>query len=585
MKKYMALCVFISAFVLGFLHFNAPAVKILTAEDFRKFKIEEEKEESKLKNDQPDKALLWYYEQRAYPNSKIPDNWREEAYKHINSNNVLPSNSPNALSWTQLGPGNIGGRIRAIAVHPSDPNIVYIGAVAGGVWKSVNGGTAWTSLNDFMANLAVVSLVIDPANPNTIYAGTGEGFFNGDAIRGAGIFKSTDAGTSWSQLPATNTSDYYYVNDLDYDAVNGVLYVATRLGLFASNNGGTSFVSIVAGGGSDVHCTDIEIAYTNPTTIYAAFGLFNQSEIWASNDGGASFSQSISVTGAGRIEIAASKSNPSVAYASFMDLNTNGTGIMGVTTDAGANWNQINVPGPSYSGANTYTGTQAWYDNILAVDPDNASVLLAGGIDNWKSTNAGTNWTQKTNWYSEGGAPPYAHADQHGIAFAPSNSSIAYLGNDGGIYKSTNKGETWTSMNNNLYITQFYYGTVNPTGTVYAGGLQDNGTVRSTGSTTWGEIFGGDGGATEIDFTNTNNIYMEYVNLCIFKSTDGGATTFKAMNGIPTGPNFYDGTTDRTQFISPFSMDPNSSSTIVAGTYRVWRTTDGAANWSAISGD
>ena len=231
MKKILALSVFMSAFIFGFLYFNVDTVKTFTAEDFRNYRIEKKKAKSNLKYDKPDEAMLWYYEQRAYPNSKIPDNWREEAYRHISLNNVSPSNSPNALSWTQLGPGNIGGRIRAIAVHPTDPNTVYFGAVAGGVWKSVDGGASWTSLNDFMANLAVCSIVIDPNNPNTIYAGTGEGFFNVDAIRGAGIFKSTDAGSNWSQLSSTNIEDFYYVNDLDYDKVNGVLYAATRLGL------------------------------------------------------------------------------------------------------------------------------------------------------------------------------------------------------------------------------------------------------------------------------------------------------------------------------------------------------------------
>lgn len=586
MKKYLALFTFIVASILGFSYFNTDYIKTYTLEDFKNFRIEKKKEKSKLKYDQPDKAMLWYYEQRAYPNNNIPDNWRDEANRHIGLNNLSPSNSPNALSWSQLGPGNIGGRIRAIAVHPTDPNTVYIGAVAGGVWKSVNGGTSWTSLNDFMGNIAVCALVIDPNNPNIIYAGTGEGFFNLDAIRGAGIFKSTDAGINWAQLSSTNNTNFYYVNDLDYDAANSTLYAATRKGLYSSNDGGVSFTAKVTGSGSDVHCLDIEIANTNPRTIFATFGLFNQAEIWRSTDAGTSFSQNITLANLGRIEMAVSKSNPSVAYASFMDLNTYGTGAIIFTTNSGANWFYTNdIPGPSYAGAATYTGAQAWYDNILAVDPDNANNVLAGGIDNWKTTDAGNTWIQKTNWYSQSGAPPYAHADQHGVAFAPSNSNIVYLGNDGGIYKSTNKGETWTSMNNNLFITQFYYGTVNPTGTVYAGGTQDNGTLRTTGSTSWNEILGGDGGATEIDFNNTNNIYMEYVNLALYKSTDGGGTFFKAMNGIPTGPNFYDGTTDRTQFISPFSMDPNNSSIIVAGTYRVWRTTNGAANWTVISGD
>ncbi len=586
MKSLLALVIALGAIILGFQIFSSGSTNEKTYSDYLAYKIKVKKERSNLKNDQPDKAMLWYYQQRAFPNNSIPENWRDEAYRHIQLHNKSSELSPNALSWSQVGPSNIGGRIRAIAVHPSDPNTVYLGAVAGGVWKSTNGGSTWTALNDFMENLAVCALVIDPANPNIIYAGTGEGFFNLDAIRGAGIFKSTDAGNSWARLSSTNNSNFYYVNDLDINSTNGTLYAATRKGLFASTDGGNSFTGLLTGsGGADVHCTDIEIAYTSPVRIYTAFGLFNQSAIWLSSDGGVTFNQNYSQTNMGRIEIAISKSNPLVAYASFMSLSTYGAGHFVVTTNGGSSWSAVNIPGPSFSGASTYLGSQGWYDHILAVDPDNPNILLAGGIDNWKTTNAGSSWTQKTNWYSQSGAPPYAHADQHVYAFAPSNSNIVYLGNDGGIYKSTNKGETWTAINNNLPITQFYYGAVNPTGTVYAGGTQDNGTLRTTGSLSWSEILGGDGGATEIDFNNPNIIYMEYVNFAFFKSTNGGATFFKAMNGIPTGPNLYDGTTDRTLFITPFSMDPNNSNIIVGGTYRVWRTTNGAANWTAISGD
>lgn len=585
MKKYMLLNLLIGLITFSFIYISNDDVKTFTMNDFLNFKIQQKKQRANLKNDRPDKAMLWYFEQRAYPNNSIPENWREEAQRHILSNNISQTNSPTALSWTQLGPGNIGGRIRAIAVHPTDPNTVYIGAVAGGVWKSVDGGSTWTSLTDFMGNIAVTALVIDPANPNIIYAGTGEGFFNLDAIRGAGIFKSTNAGANWSQLASTDNLNFYYVNDLDYDAVNGVLYAATRKGLYSSSDGGNSFdTKIYDTNGDDIHFTDVEIAYTNPTTIFTAYGIFSQSEIWRSIDGGATFQSNASLTGAGRIELATSKSNPGFVYVSLMDLSTYGTAWFGYSSDAGNNWSPLTIPGPSLSGASTYTGGQAWYDNIVSVDPDNHNNVFAGGIDNFKSTNGGSSWTQKTNWYT-GTSYQYVHADQHAMAWAPSNSNIVYLGNDGGIWKSTNKGENWTSLNNNLFITQFYYGTVAPSGTIYAGGTQDNGTLKSTGSTSWSEILGGDGGATEIDFNNTNNIYMEYVNLALYKTTDGGANFFKAMNGIPTGPGFYDGTTDRTQFISPFSMDPNNSNTLVAGTYRVWRTTDGAANWTAISGD
>lgn len=585
MKSLLIFPILVCAMFLGFQIFSSDTVEENSYSDFVAYRIKIKKERANLKNDQPDKAMLWYYEQRAYPNNTIPENWREEAYRHIQLNNRSTELSPNALSWTQVGPSNVGGRIRAIAVHPSNPNTVYLGAVAGGVWKSTNGGSTWTALNDFMENLAVCALVIDPNNPNTIYAGTGEGFFNLDAIRGAGIFKSTDAGNSWTRLTSTNNSNFYYVNDLDINSTNGVLYAATRKGLFASTDGGNSFNTLLSGGGSDVNCTDIEIAYTSPVRIYASFGIFTQSEIWLSSDGGVTFNQNYSVNNMGRIEIAVSKSNPLVAYASFMSLSTYGAGNLSVTTNGGSSWSSINIPGPSFSGASTYLGAQGWYDHILAVDPDNPNIVLAGGIDNWKTTNAGSSWIQKTNWYTQSGAPPYAHADQHVYAYAPSNSNIVYLGNDGGIYKSTNKGETWTALNNGLPITQFYYGAVAPSGVNYYGGTQDNGTLKSSGSLSWNEILGGDGGATEVDFANPNNIYMEYVNFAFFKSTNGGSTFFKAMNGIPTGPGFYDGTTDRTLFITPFSMDPNNSNTIVGGTYRVWRTTNGASSWTAISGD
>ncbi len=555
-----------------------------TMKDFIEWKIEKKKNK-KPTYGMPDKAMQWYFEQRSYPQGFIPIGWRDEALRHIEENNIF-LNGSEALNWTQLGPGNIGGRIRSIVVHPTDPNTIYLGSVGGGVWKTTNGGTSWFPLKDNMENLAVCSMVMDPTNPNVIYAGTGEGFFNLDAIRGEGIFKTTDAGATWTRLSSTNNSNFYYVNKLMIDNTNNRIYAATRKGLYASTDGGSSFSGLLVGtGGADVHCMDVEIAYTSPTTIYASFGLFNDAFLYRSTDGGSNFSPNLSQTGHGRIEIATSASNPLIAIISFLDLSTNGVSVMGRTSDGGGNWFTMTVPGPSFSGANNYAGAQAWYDNIIYIDPTNPNDLYAGGIDFWKSTNSGTNWTQKTNWYSQAGAPPFVHADHHAITFAPSNSNLMFLGTDGGIFKSTNKGENWTAINNNLFITQFYYGAVNPTGTTYYGGTQDNGTLKSTGSTSWSEILGGDGGATEVDFNNTNNIYMEYINLAFFKSTNGGSTFVKSMSGIPVGAGFWDGTTDRTLFISPFSMDPNNSNTIVAGTYRVWRTTNSAASWSALSGD
>ncbi len=573
--------------IAGFLNFNQ-SENIINRQTFLDWKINEENAERPTYGS-PDEAMKWYIEQREYPLGKIPVNWREEAFKHISLNKMQKSldKPEEALSWTSVGPSNIGGRIRSIAVHPSNPDIVYIGSVSGGIWKTLDGGGSWSPLKDDMENLAVCSIVINPNEPNTIYAGTGEGFFNGDALRGEGIFKSTDAGATWVRLSSTNNSNFYYVNKLVYDSATNILWAATRKGLYGSTDGGATFSEGLTGNGADIHCTDVEIAATSPTTIYACFGLFNDAGVYRSVDGGYTFNINpiLSQSGQGRIELATSASNPAIVYASFLDLNTNGVSLMAKTTNGGDEWNQITVPGPAYSGADNYASTQAWYNNILAVDPDNANNVLVGGLDLWKSTNGGTSWIQKTNWYQQSGAPQHVHADHHALFFAPSNSNIIYNGNDGGIYKSTNKGDNWSKKNNDLFITQFYYGAVAPTGTKYYGGAQDNGTIAANGTNSWFEIIGGDGGATEVDFSNPNIIYGEYVNLAFYKSTNGGNSFTKKMNGIPKGPEQFDGTTDRTLFISPFSIDPNNSNTLVAGTYRVWRTTDGAENWNSISVD
>src|SRR4030095_11346192 len=152
------------------------------------------------------------------------------------------------------GPGNVGGRTRALLIDPVNPDVMYAAAVAGGIWKTTNGGSSWLPLNDFLANIAVTCLVLDPSNPNIIYAGTGEGVFNADAVRGAGIFKSTDAGAHWTRLAATiGNANFFQVNDIVVSPSNGQhVYAATRSGVWRSLDGGTSWnqaiVSNVANG-------------------------------------------------------------------------------------------------------------------------------------------------------------------------------------------------------------------------------------------------------------------------------------------------------------------------------------------------
>jgi photosystem II stability/assembly factor-like uncharacterized protein len=538
----------------------------------------------KAKPDRPDEAMKWFYEQRAYPTGAIPLDWKERALAHIEQHNKPQQTGVSAISWTEVGPNNIGGRSRTLAVDPGNANIVYAGSVSGGVFKSTNAGTSWFPTNDFADNLSISSIAIDPTNTSIIYAGTGEGFFNLDAVRGAGMLKSTNGGSTWTlQTSFTGASFPYYINDIYLRPDSAlVLYAATNTGLFKTTNGGTSWT--FRHQGTSVRATQIVPNPTTPATFYVCYGNFSTDGIYKTTNGGTSFTKlttGLPSSGYSRVSLAIAPSNTQILYAVFTNSSTNYTLGVYRTTDGGSNWSAVSTPTDPLTTA-SHLGGQGWYNNVIAVSPTDANTVYAGGVNLFKSTNGGTSWTMISNWYS-GAGYPYVHADQHEIVFS---GSTTYFCNDGGIFRSTNAGASFTEIVNGFATIQFYSGAIHPTLDVYYGGTQDNGTLKSGGLPNWSMVFGGDGGHVAVDFTTPNTVYTEYVYLNIQKSTNAGSTWTRSMNGIPTsGGGPYDGTSDRVLFIAPISMDPSNAQRLAAGTYRVFHTTDGAANWSAISSD
>jgi len=487
--------------------------------------------------------------------------------------------------WTWLGPGNIGGRVRSILVNPTNGSILWAGGVDGGVWKTTNGATSWFPLNDFMANLAVSCLVMDPANPNVIYAGTGEGVYNFDAVQGAGIFKTTDGGTTWAQLSSTTTSAFFYVNRLAICPTNHlILLAATRNGIYRSTNGGTNWNSI-----NGTETLDILFNPTNGQCIASGW------------NGNASYSSDCGVTWTaatglpapagfvvGRVELAYAPSSPGTVYAS-MDNNT---GEIYKSTDGGHSFSLVNT-------GNNYLGGQGWYGNCIWVDPTNPNTLVVGGLDIWRSSNGGTTLTDI------GGYSGSIHPDQHAIVnisgFNGTSVRTVFIGNDGGIFAATNiyaasSSSGWTNLNNNLGITQFYGAAGNATSGTIVAGAQDNGSVRYTtggGVDGWTSMFGGDGGFCASDFTDPNYFYGEYVYLQIYRSTDGGASASYITSGLGDAgvaeDDDYDpaGTDSSANFIAPFIIDPNNPNTLLGGGLSLWRSTNakaGTPTWTAIKG-
>ena len=485
-------------------------------------------------------------------------------------------------AWQRLGPGNIGGRVRAIVTHPSDSNLLLLGSVSGGIWKSVDGGNFWFPVDDFMANLAVTSLVRDPMNPNRVYAATGEGFSNFDAVPGAGIFRSDDGGTTWSNLASTNTNNFRWVNRLAVDPnTSGVVYAAAvgsggSGAIYKTTDGGATWTNVKNTFGS---AFDVK---THPSISGRVLAASNGG-VYLSTDGGATWTDEtaggnqLPLTNAsnGRIEVAFA-TNATHMYASMQ----RSSGEVWRSADGGATWAQRNA-------SSNYLGTQGWYDNAIWVDPTNAERILVGGIDLYRSIDGGANLTRISDWQDYHNPGNSAHADQHAIvpAIDFSTSQVIYVGNDGGIQRNTASPWTmnenqWTNLANGLAITQFYGGAAAPDGSVIVGGAQDNDQLRYRSidpAGQWYQAEPGDGGFAAMDFDNPSVIYGEYIQLQIEKSTNGGDSYTRVVNGLGDAGG-------SALFIAPFRMDPNDSDVLIAGGSSIWRTTDAAGNWSSVRG-
>ncbi len=230
-------------------------------------------------------------------------------------------------AWQSLGPGNVGGRTRALLIDPVNPDVMYAAAVAGGIWKTTNGGAAWLPLNDFLANIAVTSLALDASNPSTIYAGTGEGYFNADGLRGAGIFKSIDAGAHWTRLPATiSNTNFFFVNDIVVSPANGQhVYAATRTGVWRSLDGGTSWNQAIVSNGPNGGNGAMDLVMRSDQAtdyIFAAVGTFSTSHIYRNTDAGGAgtWVDVYSEAAMGRTSLAIAPSNQDVIYALATNL-------------------------------------------------------------------------------------------------------------------------------------------------------------------------------------------------------------------------------------------------------------------------
>ena len=504
----------------------------------------------------------WFYEQRMYPENFIPKNAYEIANKQkedLRNQSGFSMMSP-FDTWTSVGPSpgfyfgysNITSRMATVKYDPVNPNILYIGAACGGIWKSSDSGLSWTSKSDYEASLSSGSIAIDPANTNIIYYGTGEATYSGVSYYGRGLLKSTDAGNTWTNISAdlpTASFTSRIVIRPNYPAQ--LLAAMSYEGLFRSTNSGINWTRILSG-----RCDDVIFSPSGDTVYVIGSGTGYKISV----NGGVSFTDNTTLNPGERNHIALCRSSSRIMYAASY---SSGNITVFKSTNAGAIFTQI-------SAGQDFSGVQGWYDFYIHVNPFDPNTAYVGSIDIWRTTNGGANFTNITNGYGGGSV----HVDQHNLDFHPTDANQMICVNDGGIWKSTNKGTSWINLNTNLTLTQFYRIASDPSNANHIiGGTQDNGTQRTAGTLNWTAAYGGDGG--EVCFHKKNNSFIlgETQNNGVFRSTDAGLSWSSAENGL-IGSGAW---------IGPIISHPDSNGVFYTARQQIFKSTDWGADWFAIS--
>lgn len=414
--------------------------------------------------------------------------------------------------WSGNAPAT--GRVVGIAPHPTIANICYIAAASGGLWSTINGGQTWTPLSATMNTHNCGAIALDPTNPNILYLGTGE-YQTGSP--GDGLYRvDINAGT-WVRIGTAsqvgNSISGIAVDPLDPQ----VIHVTGTRGYVRTTNGGATWTLGISGS-----CSSLALNTTDPNIVYAAR---NGDAIYRSPNKGQNFTKrntGIDNTPVRRIVIAISKTSPSTLYAAFVDSSNGLQGFYSTNTE-GDTWTKK-------AGTPDFPYPQGSYDLFVGVDPTNANRVFAGGVDPRyadagviRSIDGGNTWDE----ISAGPAGGQLHPDHHVIAFGP---GVIWEGSDGGIQKSLDGGESWINLNNTLAITQNVQLALNPIDSeMMATGTQDNGTIgRIQGDNKWNGLVSGDGGFLAFDHEDPSIFYSTYVYLTTFRITD---TTFDDITG------------------------------------------------------
>jgi len=502
------------------------------------------------------KRWEWYWSTRILEDGTFPDLLEQRAVYEDLQRSQRGERSNNWVNINQTvadGGYNGMGRLTSVAFHPTNAEIMYVGAPIGGIWKTTDGGQTWAALGDSLPYIGVGQVCVDHQNPDILYITVGDhmGWWN----YGLGVFKSIDGGITWQ--PTSNTSTFNnevaYLRMVMNSGNSQELFVAQTNGLYRTQDGGENWEIVRPGSHNDV-------VYQpgNDSTLYACTDdYWGSSELFVSYDHGdtwlqlSDFDQSYA-----SMQITVTPNDPNYLGIQY---NTNGTSQFELSTDGGYTWES-----PSDMPEN----------GIVFFSPIDKYQVYCGFMNVWKSNDAGWTWDQNSLWYFD---PEYheVHADQRNVAFHPITNDI-YFCNDGGLYKYNEQNDEWTDLSNGLIITQFYRIAVSQQDeTFMIGGTQDNGGRKRIGNNQWAAINGGDAMEVAIDWHDDQIIYTTYIYGQLYRSND------QWYDDV-----YYEITPSQTTggaWVTPYVIDPNESNTVVAGYEDVFRSDNKGDDWEMIS--
>jgi photosystem II stability/assembly factor-like uncharacterized protein len=551
----------------------------------------------------PEARGEWFTFQRLYPHDSIPADARRRAWESRERERAeRPITAAAEQRWEKIGPlptqafygaswGVTSGRINAVAISPANPQLVLVGSSTGGIWRSTDGGASFTPTSDDQVDLAVGSIAFSKSNPSVVYAGMGDSKLG---YLGSGVLKSTDAGRSWQRasnnsLPSPGTVTKIEVDSADSDRVYVAQYsrlmserVATS-GLYLSTDGGMNWRSLFAG-----PARDFAIHASNRQTLYlgvargSAMDNSPAAGLYRSTDGGQSWAHVLTTSydqyRTRDVRIAVTPADPQTVYAYTGGFNGPNFGLRVVlSTDGGVSW--------ADRGTAEIDVAQFGYNSYIVAHPADENTVYVGTRDLYRSTDGGARWVNLTRNFSQGvdsliytPAIANTHPDQHALALSATNPGVIYLGNDGGLSKSNDGGNSFQSLNWTLSLTQMTSIALHPTDpSISYCGTQDNGTQRRVSGSAWAEFISGDGGRVVINPLGTGTVMTNYFRGNIYRFYDDGRIYDKQIAWSSTFGEPDDG---RIAFYPPFTGN-GVDATLYFGSWRLFVSTDVGETWVA----